>query len=304
MSLWISPAASCAGRAARNRPRAAFVFADGEERDVAEQVVAGADDAIEPRFAQAEIVEKCPRIRRFELRDLELDLRAQRHRPGGDIVRDGAETGADAASSVEMFDSSTLSTISSGFADRNWNPRSRFTSSASQGEGAERLPALERAPELEQEFLLALQFRGRALLEVLLEAFQSSLDHDEVGEEELVLHRSHVTGRVDRPCRVRHAVVFEEPDHVHERVGVAEGGDVEQVLGARLMTGAGEVGEFDRGRGPLPRRDTSSSGDRAGHLARVIRRHWLPPCPGRAAPRRGRSSSGETTWSCPWPENR
>src|SRR5207244_2121427 len=35
------------GRPARDRPGAAFVLADREERDVAEQIVAGADDAIE-----------------------------------------------------------------------------------------------------------------------------------------------------------------------------------------------------------------------------------------------------------------
>ncbi len=34
-------------RRARNRPGAAFVFADGEERNIAEQIVAGANHAIE-----------------------------------------------------------------------------------------------------------------------------------------------------------------------------------------------------------------------------------------------------------------
>src|SRR3954454_6820293 len=36
--------------AARNRPGAVLVFADREERDVAEQIVAGADDPIQARF--------------------------------------------------------------------------------------------------------------------------------------------------------------------------------------------------------------------------------------------------------------
>ena len=66
-------------RAARNRPGAALVFADGEERNVAEQIVAGANDAIETRFGEAEIGEKRRRASAgFELRDLELDLRADR----------------------------------------------------------------------------------------------------------------------------------------------------------------------------------------------------------------------------------
>src|SRR6185503_14542881 len=40
---------------ARDRPGAAFVFAGGQERDVAEQIVAGADDAVEPGFGEAEV---------------------------------------------------------------------------------------------------------------------------------------------------------------------------------------------------------------------------------------------------------
>ena len=74
-------------RAARDRPRAALVLADGEERDVAEQVVAGADDAVEPRFAQAEIGQERRGVGRLELGDLELDLRADGHR-----ARRGAAT--------------------------------------------------------------------------------------------------------------------------------------------------------------------------------------------------------------------
>src|SRR5713226_4422609 len=42
-------------RVARNRPGTALVLADGEERDVAEQIVAGADHAIEPRLVEAQI---------------------------------------------------------------------------------------------------------------------------------------------------------------------------------------------------------------------------------------------------------
>ena len=85
MSLWISPAASCAGSAARNRPGAAFVFADREERNVPEQIVAGADDAIEARFLQPQVGEERRGVGGLELRDFELDLRAD-----GDGRRAGA----------------------------------------------------------------------------------------------------------------------------------------------------------------------------------------------------------------------
>ena len=72
-------------RAARNRPGAALVLADREKRNVAEQIVAGANDAIEARFRQAEIGQKRRGVGRVELRDLELDLRAD-----GDGRRAGA----------------------------------------------------------------------------------------------------------------------------------------------------------------------------------------------------------------------
>jgi hypothetical protein len=63
-----------------NRPRAILVLSHSEERDVSEQIVARADHAIEPRFAKAEIGHERSRVRRIELRDLELDLRADRDR--------------------------------------------------------------------------------------------------------------------------------------------------------------------------------------------------------------------------------
>ena len=63
-------------RVARDRPGPALVLADREERNVAEQIVAGANHAIEARGAQPEICEKRPGVGRVELRDLELDLAA------------------------------------------------------------------------------------------------------------------------------------------------------------------------------------------------------------------------------------
>ena len=68
-------------RAARDRPRAALVFADREERNVAEQIVAGADDAIEPGFGESQIGEERRGVGGVELRDFELDLRAERRPP-------------------------------------------------------------------------------------------------------------------------------------------------------------------------------------------------------------------------------
>src|SRR3954469_11868634 len=61
-----------------DRPGAALVFADGEERDVAEQIVAGANHPVEPRLGEAEIGQERRGVGSVELRDLELDLGADR----------------------------------------------------------------------------------------------------------------------------------------------------------------------------------------------------------------------------------
>src|SRR6185436_10632052 len=62
--------------AARNRPRAALVFTDGKERQVAEQIVTGPNHPVEPGFGQAEIREERGAVLCVELCDLQLDLGA------------------------------------------------------------------------------------------------------------------------------------------------------------------------------------------------------------------------------------
>src|ERR1700687_5860814 len=64
--------------APRDRPGAALILPDGEERNIAEQVVAGADDAIEAGLGQTEILEKRGGVGAVELGNLELDLRTDR----------------------------------------------------------------------------------------------------------------------------------------------------------------------------------------------------------------------------------
>src|SRR6185503_8611324 len=64
------------GGVAGDRPGAALVLADGEEGDVAKQVVARANDTIEPRLGQAEVREEGLRIVGAKLGDFELDLGA------------------------------------------------------------------------------------------------------------------------------------------------------------------------------------------------------------------------------------
>ena len=91
-------------RVARDRPGAALVLADSEERDVAEQIVAGANHAIEARRAQSEIGQKHLGVGRLELRDFELDFAAD-----GDRRRfDSYATDADACTLISVMSASDV----------------------------------------------------------------------------------------------------------------------------------------------------------------------------------------------------
>ena len=222
------------GVATRNRPGAAFVFADGEERNVAEQIVAGANDAIEPRFGEAEIGEKRRGVGRLELGDFELDLGADGDRGGGGAGEKRREAGrvgglarvAPAASPA----SSRLRTISSGLAERNWKPRSRLRSSPCKIERAERTSVFERRAAERHDVALAFEIGRPALLQILLEPFEPPFGDAEVREDQLVFHRLRVASRVDRPGRMRHRRIRERPQHVDERVGVLVRGDIDERL--------------------------------------------------------------------------
>ena len=82
MSLWISAGRVLRDGAARNRPGAVLIFTDGEEGNVAEEVVAGANDAAEAGFAEAQIGQKGLCVGGIERRDLEFDLGAHGNRRG------------------------------------------------------------------------------------------------------------------------------------------------------------------------------------------------------------------------------
>ncbi len=79
-------------RVARNRPRAAFIFTDREERHVAQQVVGGANHAIEPGLRQAQIGHERGRVGGLQLGDLQLDPGADAHRGRGGLAREGLES--------------------------------------------------------------------------------------------------------------------------------------------------------------------------------------------------------------------
>ena len=93
-----------------------------------------------------------------------------------------------------------------------------------------------------------------AFLEVALQPLQPPLDHAQVGENDLILHRADVARAGSRDAgRMRHRRITKHPDHVQQRVGVPERRDVEQ--GGRSGRDAGDaadIRELHRRRDVLP----------------------------------------------------
>ena len=113
-----------AGRGARGRrgahgPGAAFVLADREERDAAEQVVRGADHAVERRLADAQVLTEGAASPTSSCGDLGLDLGRQRNDLGLRPRRERLEAERSRALVERPASaSSALTMTSSGLSDR------------------------------------------------------------------------------------------------------------------------------------------------------------------------------------------
>ncbi len=150
-------------------------------------------------------------------------------------------------------DSSRLMTISSGFAERNWNPR----------------PAVFEGGLAEKNHVtLALELGGAVLLQIFFEALEPALDDPEVRENQLVFHRLRIARGIDGAARMRHRRILEGANDVHEGVGVLVGGDVDERRGAAGARRHREVGELHRRRHPLLRvvHRREAIEPRVGHL--------------------------------------
>ena len=174
---------------------------------------------------------------------------AARARNGESSKRAEAAAGSTSAGTSA---SSRLSTISRGLAERNWKPRSSFRSSPDHLEAAQRRAVLERGAAALEQVALALELRRAPLLQVALDPFKAFLDHAEIRQDQLVLHRLRVGIRTDGLGVMGDAGVAEGAHDVNERVGVAKRGDVEQGLGGRA-TRRRQVRELDGGRRVLAR---------------------------------------------------
>ncbi len=256
MSLWISLAASCAARAARDRPGAALVLAGRQERDVPEQVVGRANHPVDAGLVEGEVGEEGGRVGLLQLRNLQFDLGADRDRAGSgprqELGQAGALGRARAVGEQRRVGLVHVDDEEQRLRGEELEPADNLALGVAHVDPAQRPAFLERRLAAEQQIALTLEFRGAALLQVALDPFEALLGHREVGEQELVFHRLRVAGRLDLVRVVRHRRVPEGAHDVHEGVRVAERDHVEQRRRARSARSR-DVRELHRRVGLLAR---------------------------------------------------
>ena len=235
------------GEIARDRPGAALVFTDREERDVAEQIVAGADHAIESRRLQAKVREEGGSIGRLELRDLELDLRTDGDRAGGGSREKRCQAGArrnrgHIVGDLRLIDIDDDQERLRGEKLKTAEPLEIV---ALQVQRAERTSVFESCPALCKNCLFALQIGRFSLLQIFVDALEPPLRQPEVRENQFVFHRLRVTRRIHRSGRMRDRRIVERAQNVNERVGILECGDVDERLAAPGLDGHRDIRELD-----------------------------------------------------------
>ncbi len=195
------------GGAARDRPRSAFVLPNREERDIPEQIIASANDAIESGFLQTQIGQKCGRISRVELRDLELDLRADCDDgcPGARQKRgqcDGISPAIGARSVLAGTGRCQLGFVEIDH-DEQWlrgqklKPTQTSQVVPLEVERAQRASLLERGAANRQHITFVFELRSTCLLEILLQPLEPALGDPKVGQDQLVLHGLCIPRRID-----------------------------------------------------------------------------------------------------------
>ena len=250
---------ACGGlrrRAAGDRPGAAFVLANREEGNITEQVVAGADHAVEARLFQTEIGEKRRRIGGVELSDLELDLPAYSHGRRRRSVQERREArlirgASDTDGRVAPIGQLRLVDVDH---DQERLRRKKLKAAepleivAFEVQRTERPAVFECLAANREDVALAFELRRAGFPEVALEAFEPPLGDAKVREDQLVFHRLGVACGIDRAGRMWNGRILKRAEHVDEGVGVLIGDDVHECFCAAGSARRREVGELD-GRG-------------------------------------------------------
>ena len=197
-------------RAARDRPGAALVFADGEERHVAEQVVAGRGSRDRGRTRSARDRRGTPAASSPSSCAISSSIFAQ----SATALRRGVrrETRVSPVFAAARLDvGADVGDVGFVEVDDEQQRLGREELKAAQplqivaGRAAARAAAcpLRARPAALHEIALLLELRRASLLQILLEPLEPPLGDAEVGEDQLVFHRLRVARRIDRARRMR-----------------------------------------------------------------------------------------------------
>ena len=310
MSVWISPAAILRDGPARNRPGAALVLADGEERHVAEQVVAGANDAIEAGLREAESARNAA-ASAGSSSAISSSIFAQSGDRAPSIARDENAVRPDSAG-APLDRSRRVGDVGLVEVDHDEQRLGREKLEAAQPLQIVALEPSARSGVPVLERLLAAHASGRVPSRarrtcVFFRSFSSRSSRRSATPRSARISSSSIAcasrAGSTEPDAMRDRAIAKRAHDVHERVGV--------LVGRRRRRAPA------RRRRPAPAMSANSTV--AGHpFLRVVHRgqpieplvghlREMPmaarSCRGRAAVSR-RSSSAGTAWSCRWKESR
>ncbi len=245
MSEWIVPAASCARRAALDRPRAALVLARRQEGDEPEQLVGRADHAVEARLGEPQVLAEGLRVLRRQLGHLGLD----RGRDRADSEPGLARVLLEARALEPRGRLADLLLTEVGDEQHRLAGQERVAAQPRllvlrELELAQRPLGFERLLQPLEERALAHVLGLVGLLDVGLEPLEPALDRGEVGEDQLELEHLRVAQGVERAVGVRRALGLEGAHHVDERVHAPQRGQVDERL-ALALGDAGHVHVLD-----------------------------------------------------------
>ena len=220
MSVWMRPAARAGGGAARDGPRSPLLaLARGEEGDQPQQLPCLADDGGQPGLAGVEVVAHGLRLVGVELRQLGLDAGGHRRRSGA--ARLGVL--AQCRRRLQLLALAHVGQVEDGLGRERAEVAQSVRRCRRGRHRAGRAALAQGGHELTQPRGLG-HLLGLARLGLAAHLVQPPLGLLEVGIEELCLDCLHVGAGVHAAFGVDDLRVVMRPDHVHQRVGLADVG--------------------------------------------------------------------------------
>ena len=218
MSVCTAPAARRADGAPRDRPGPPLLaLARGEERDQVEEGEGLADHGLQPGLAHVEALAHLRRARLVHVRQLRLQAGRDRGGPGTALLRVGHQL----RRRLERLALGHIGHVEHRLGGERLEPDLGARGVLGRRHGAHGAPGLQRLHHLSQPALLGHQLLvQRARLAG--HALQAALGLLQVGEQQLRVHRVHVGERVHPSLRVHDLRVVVGPDHVHDRVRLAD----------------------------------------------------------------------------------